>query len=58
MKSVIDEYSFRYFNTARPDQGLAQRNPVSTPRHTCRDASKVVAIPILGGLHHDYRAAA
>ena len=58
MKSVLEEYSFRYFNTMRPHQGLAQRIPVSTPRQTCSDASKVVAIPVLGGLHHDYRAAA
>jgi putative transposase len=58
MKSVLDEYSFRYFNTMRPHQGLAQRIPVSTPRQTCSDARKVLAMPILGGLHHDYRAAA
>jgi putative transposase len=58
MKSVLEEYSFRYFNTMRPHQGLAQRIPVSTPRQTCSDAGKVVAIAVLGGLHHDYRAAA
>ncbi len=46
------------FNTARPHQGLGQRIPVSTPRQTCSDVSKVVAIPVLGGLHHDYRATA
>jgi hypothetical protein len=57
MKSVLDQYSFRYFNTARPHQGLGQRISVSTPRQTCSDASKVVAIPVLGGLHHDHRAA-
>ena len=58
MRSVLAEYSFRYFDTMRPHQGLAQRIPVSTPRQSCGDASKVVAIPVLGGLHHDYRAAA
>jgi len=58
MKSVLEEYSFRYFNTMRPHQGLAQRIPDSTARQTCSDASKVVAIPVLGGLHHDYSAAA
>ena len=57
MRSVLDEYSFRYFNTTRPHQGLAQRIPVSTPRQTCSDASKVIATPILSGLHHDYQAA-
>jgi len=58
MKSVLDEYSFRYFNTVRPHQGLAQRIPVPTSRKTCSDASKIVAMPVLGGLHHDYRVAA
>jgi putative transposase len=58
MKSVLKEYSFRYFNTIRPHQGLAQRIPVPASRTTCSDASRVVAIPVLGGLHHDYSAAA
>jgi len=58
MKSVLDEYSFRYFNTSRPHQGLDQRIPVPASREACRDASKVIAMPVLGGLHHDYRAAA
>ena len=58
MKRVLDEYSFRYFNRMRPHQGLAQRILVSTPRQTCSNASKVIAVPVLGGLHHDYRAAA
>ena len=30
MESVLAEYSFRYFNTARPHQGLAQRIPVTS----------------------------
>jgi putative transposase len=58
MKSVLEEYSFRYSNTMRPHQKLGQRIPASTTRKTSSDASKVVAIPVLGGLHHDYRAAA
>jgi hypothetical protein len=58
MKRVLGEYSSRYLNMARPHQGLSQRIPVSTPRQTCDDASKVVAMPVLGGLHHDCRAAA
>ena len=57
MKSVLWEYA-RYFNTMRPHQGLGQRIPVSTPRQTCSDAGEVVAIPVLGGLHHHYRTAA
>lgn len=58
MKSVLEEYSFRFFNTMRPHQGVAQRIPVPASRTTCSDASTMVAIPVLGGLHHDYSAAA
>ncbi len=58
MKSVLDEDSFRYHNCSRPHQGLAQRISVAKSRQICRDASRVVAIPVLGGLHHDYCAAA
>ena len=55
---VLREYAFQYFNEARPHQGLGQRIPVSAPRRSCKDTSKVVAIPVLGGLHHDYWVAA
>jgi putative transposase len=54
---VLREYAFAYFNAARPHQGLGQRIPV-TDRITPRIPLKVVAFPVLGGLHHDYRAAA
>ncbi|HEY5375688.1 MAG TPA: integrase core domain-containing protein [Polyangiaceae bacterium] len=58
LSRVLKEYCFRYFNTARPHQGLEQRVP--TPRVLRRrtDPAGVIAIPVLGGLHHDYRAAA
>jgi putative transposase len=58
MQRVLGEYAFRYHSYSRPHQGLAQRIPVPKPRQTCRDANKVVAIPVLGGLHHDYQVAA
>jgi hypothetical protein len=41
-----------------PYPGLAQRIAVPTSYKTCNDASKVVAMPLPGGLHHDYRATA
>jgi putative transposase len=49
-----------YFNQARPHQGIQQQIPDSagTSRATAQAGSKVVAIPILAGLHHDYRKVA
>jgi putative transposase len=57
LKSVLSEY-VGYHGTMRPHQGLGQRIPTSTPQRICTDASEVVAVPVLGGLHHGYRAAA
>jgi putative transposase len=49
-----------YFNQARPHQGMAQQIPErrrSAP--SSQDAGgKVIALPVMGGLHHDYHWAA
>ncbi|WP_307813397.1 integrase core domain-containing protein [Ktedonobacter sp. SOSP1-52] len=49
-----------YFNQARPHQGLGQRIPdpsiPSTPLPN--PPNQVSAIPVLSGLHHNYRRAA
>jgi len=48
-----------YFNTERPHQGLNQRIPLpALPRAVAPPAGRVVACPILGGLHHAYAWAA
>jgi putative transposase len=49
-----------YFNRARPHQGIKQQIPDSagTSRVTAQAGTKVVAVPILAGLHHDYRRSA
>jgi putative transposase len=51
-----------YFNCGRPHQGIGQRVPVplsaggrAPPTHMNEE---VIAVPILGGLHHQYRIAA
>ena len=49
-----------YFNRARPHQGIQQQIPElpvpSAPPHNQRE--KVIAVPVLGGLHHDSRRVA
>ena len=49
-----------YFNHARPHQGLHQRIPSDTDVDVPIKSSsgKVIAFPVLNGLHHDYRLAA
>jgi putative transposase len=54
---VLAEY-VAYFNATRPHQGIKQATSAS-PRGTQRRGARPVrAIPILGGLQHDYRQAA
>jgi putative transposase len=59
LRWALGEY-VAYFNQARPHQGLGQRVPAAgvssgSARHGTGD---IVAIPVLGGLHHAYRRAA
>ncbi|MFT4571562.1 MAG: hypothetical protein ACI8TX_003765 [Hyphomicrobiaceae bacterium] len=56
MLYVLSEYC-RYFNRSRPHQGLGQRVPEArgVPEES---GDSVVEIPVLAGLHHDYRIAA
>ena len=45
-----------YYNTSRPHQGIGQAIPISPADQS--GSGTIVALPILGGLHHDYRRAA
>ena len=59
VRCVIREYC-EFFNCARPHQGLDQQIPIPSngldlSEHTHR---KVIGVPILNGLHHDYQWAA
>jgi transposase InsO family protein len=53
LRRIVKDY-IAYFNRARPHQGLQQRIPcpalLSEQTH-----GEIVGIPVLGGLHHDYR---
>ena len=61
LRRALGEY-VAYFNQARPHQGRDQRVPVpsdpSAPAPARSDPGGVIAIPVLGGLHHAYRRAA
>ena len=55
---VIKEY-VTFFNQARPHQGIEQRIPEeSLPAGRGERKGKIIAFPVLNGLHHDYRRAA
>ena len=59
LQRVLNAY-VAYFNRARPHQGIGQQIPEGSgsSASTAHEGSKVVAIPILAGLHHDYRKVA
>jgi putative transposase len=59
LQRVLNVY-VAYFNRARPHQGIQQqvpepRGPSGSSHHA---ADKVMAVPILAGLHHDYQRVA
>jgi len=55
---VIREYA-DYFNRARPHQGIEQQIPEGSPSIPVElGKAKIIAFPVLNGLHHDYRIAA
>jgi transposase InsO family protein len=53
LRRIVRDY-IAYFNRARPHQGLQQRLPCPTLLSEQTDG-EIVGIPVLGGLHHDYR---
>ncbi len=59
LQRVLNGY-VAYFNRARPHQGIQQQVPElcrsSISLHHAGD--KVMAVPILAGLHHDYQRVA
>ncbi len=49
-----------YFNQARPHQGCGQRIPDPPARSAppLGQPNQIIAVPVLGGLHHDYQRTA
>ena len=58
LRSVLEKFSFTYFNVARPHQGLAHRVPAPASTESRNHGGTIVTTPVLGGLHHDYRRVA
>ncbi len=58
-RRVLDEYA-RYFNHARPHQGIQQRvpEPGENEDASMGTAAEVTAFPVRGRPHHAYRRAA
>jgi len=61
LRRVLEQYR-DYYNTCRPHQGIGQRSPDTFDRPARAPQrvapQQVIACPVLGGLHHDYRTAA
>jgi len=59
LRRVLEEY-VTFFNRSRPHQGIDQRVPdqENMPATPDGNAGKVVSLPVLGGLHHEYRSVA
>ena len=57
LKAVLEEW-VAHFNRGRPHQDIVQRVPVPSDEGVSAGNGKIVAIRVLGGLHHEYRRAA
>jgi putative transposase len=53
LQRIVTEY-VTFFNWARPHQGIDQRIPCD-PQLLAQSDGEIVGVPVLGGLHHDYR---
>ncbi|MFC1960615.1 integrase, partial [Chloroflexota bacterium] len=52
---IVKEYT-TYYNECRPHQGIGQQIPSSPDQPETGDVDgKIISLPVLGGLHHDYR---
>ena len=59
LQRVLNTYVM-YFNQARPHQGIQQQipEPSRSALSSHQAGEKVIALPVVGGLHHDYHWAA
>jgi transposase InsO family protein len=54
---IVREY-VQYYNHSRPHQGIGQCVPTQFPRTYPPSSGRIIATPVLGGLHHAYSRAA
>jgi putative transposase len=56
LQRVLNAY-VAYFNQARPHQGIQQQipDPSGSTLSSHHTGDKVIALTVMGGLHHDYR---
>jgi hypothetical protein len=55
LERLLREYLTQYYHPARPHQGLGGETPA---QHTLSGEGELIAVPVLGGLHHRYYRAA
>ena len=51
---LLREFIEQYYHVARPHQGLDGETPIPHTRSTTSGPTKLISIPILGGLHRRY----
>ena len=55
LKRLVKDFIEGYYHRARPHQGLHGDTPIpSVKPEPVADASRLVSIPVVGGLHHRY----
>ncbi len=59
LEGLLREYVEEYYHPARPHQSLDRKPPIPRDRPTPTfGPTKIISIPVLGGLHHRYERVA
>jgi putative transposase len=55
LERLLREYLEDYYHTARPHQGLGGETPIPPEVNADTGNGELIAIPVVGGLHHRYQ---